>query len=128
MNPQKQEEVTGGSNQLILDNMKRMSEYGIPLTIRTPIVPGYTDSQENIGGIAAFVSGLPTVNEYELLPYHNFGESKYAALGKTFDLQDVEPPSEEKMLQLTKIANTVLNRHGKYSFYMKDNKKEGIQC
>ncbi len=75
-------EATGRSNQLILDNIRRISEYGVPLTIRTPIVPGYTDTEENIRGIAEFVSGLDTVTEYELLRYHNFGESKYAALGR----------------------------------------------
>ena len=56
------------------------------------------------------------MTEYELLRYHNFGESKYAALGKTYDLKGVELPSDEEMLELTGIANTVLNKHGKYSF------------
>ena len=126
IDPQKHEEVTGRSNQPILDNIRRISEYGVPLTIRTPIVPGYTDTEENMKGIAEFVSGLDTVTEYELLRYHNFGESKYAALGKTYDLKGVQPPTDEKMLELTRIANAVLNKHGKYSFFMKDNKKEGI--
>ena len=126
IDPQKHEEATGRSNQLILDNIRRISEYGVPLTIRTPIVPGYTDTEENIRGIAEFVSGLDTVTEYELLRYHNFGESKYAALGKTYDLKGVELPSDEEMLELTGIANTVLNKHGKYKLFMKDNKKEGI--
>lgn len=128
IDPQKHEAVTGRSNKLILDNMKRISEYGIPLTIRTPVVPGYTDTPENIKGIAEFICQLPTVREYELLRYHNFGESKYAALGRTYDLKGTEPPSDEKMMQLTGIANAVLNKYGKYSFYMKDNKKEGIKC
>ncbi len=48
IDPQKHEEATGRSNQLILDNIRRISEYGVPLTIRTPIVPGYTDTEENI--------------------------------------------------------------------------------
>lgn len=128
MDPQIHKEVTGQSNELILNNVKRISEYGIPLTIRTPVVPGYTDSQENIEEIAEFVCGLPTVKEYELLRYHNFGESKYAALGKTYGLRGVAPPSDEKMKELTAIANAVLNKYGKYSFYMQDNKKEGIKC
>lgn len=126
IDPKKHEEITGRSNDLILSNIKKISAYGIPLTIRTPIVPGYTDSQENIRGIAEFVSTLPTVKEYELLPYHNFGESKYGALGKPYLLKGVQPPSDEKMLELTKLANTILNEHGKYSFFMKENKKEGI--
>lgn len=128
IDPQRHKEVTGASNELILENVKRIAEYGIPLTIRTPIVPGYTDSQENIKGIAEFTSKLTTVKEYELLRYHNFGESKYAALGRTYELKGVQPPSDEKMLELTGIANAVLNKQGKYCFYMKDNKKEGMKC
>lgn len=128
LDPQKHEEVTGKSNKLILENVKRISEYGMPLTIRTPIVPGYTDSEENIKGIAEFVTQLPTVKEYELLRYHNFGESKYGALGRAYDLKGLQPPSDEKMLKLTEMANNVLNKYGKYSFFMKDNKKEGIKC
>lgn len=126
LDPLKHKEITGKSNELILDNIKRISDYGMPLTIRTPVVPGYTDSEENIRGIAEFVAQLPTVKEYELLRYHNFGESKYGALGRVYDLKGVQPPSDEKMLELTKIANNILNKYDKYSFFMKDNKKEGI--
>lgn len=128
IDPKKHEAITGKSNDLILENIKRISQYGIPLTIRTPIVPGYTDSEENIKGIAEFVSQLPTVKEYELLRYHNFGESKYGALGREYALKGIQPPSDERMLEFTEIANGVLNKHGKYSFFMKDNKKEGIKC
>ncbi len=41
-------ELTGAGNALILNNIKKISEYGIPLTIRTPIEPGLTDREENI--------------------------------------------------------------------------------
>lgn len=126
LDPQKHKEITGKSNELILDNIKKFSDYGMPLTIRTPVVPGYTDSEENIREIAEFVAQLPTVKEYELLRYHNFGESKYGALGRVYDLKGVQPPSDEKMLELTEIANNILNKYDKYSFFMKDNKKEGI--
>ena len=124
--PVRHKEVTGESNELILDNIRRISQYGIPLTIRTPVVPGYTDSEENIRDIARFVSELDSAKEYELLKYHNLGESKYTALGKEYALKGTEPPTDEKMLELTQIANVILNKRGKYSFYMKDNKKEGI--
>ena len=128
MDSQRHKEITGGSNELILKNIKRISQTGIPMTIRTPVVPGYTDMEENIRAIAEFVSGLASVKEYELLRYHNFGESKYKALGKEYELKGVEPPTDEEMLRLAGIANDILNKHGKHSFYMKDNKKEGIQC
>ncbi|MBQ4649770.1 MAG: glycyl-radical enzyme activating protein [Firmicutes bacterium] len=126
---QKHKEIIGAGNELILENIRKISEYGIPITIRTPVVPGYTDEPENIAGIAEFISTLPTVKEYELLAYHNLGESKYAALGKEYLLKGVKPPSDEDMIKLVKLANSILNKYGKKCFYMKDNKKEeGTKC
>lgn len=120
--------ITGANNELILNNIRKISEFGLPITIRTPVVPGYTDSVENIKGIAEFITMLPTVREYELLVYHNLGESKYASLGKEYELKGVEPPSDEQMRELVKQANCVLRPYGKQCFYMKDNNKEVITC
>lgn len=120
--------VTGFGNEQILENIQRISAFGIPLTIRTPVVPGYTDSPENIAGIAKFITALPTVSEYELLVYHNLGESKYGALGKDYALKGVTPPTEDDMLALTKLANGILQPYHKSCFFMKDNRKEGLPC
>lgn len=128
MDSQRHKAVTGFDNALILENIKRISDFGIPITIRTPVVPGYTNQPENIAGIAEFVKTLPTAKEYELLLYHNLGESKYTALGRTYPLKGVQPPTDEEMLALTKLANSILMPYGKQCFYMKDNKKEGITC
>lgn len=128
IDPDMHEKVTGFRNDLILENIRKISEYGIPLTIRTPVVPYYTDSPENIAGIARFVATLPSVSEYELLVYHNLGESKYGALGRPYVLTGTKPPTDEEMLALTKLANDILRPHNKKCFYMKDNRKEGVLC
>lgn len=120
--------ITGFGNELILENIQKISAYGIPLTIRTPVVPGYTNSPENIAGIARFVAALPSAAEYELLVYHNLGESKYGALGRAYALKGTTPPTDEEMLALTKLANRILRPVHKSCYYMKDNKKEGIIC
>ncbi len=118
--------LTGVSNELILDNIKRISEFGIPITIRTPVVPGYTDSQENIEGISKFISTLPTVREYELLQYHNFGEPKYHALGRPYALKEVKAPSDQEMNDLVRCANRILQPLKKECYWTKNNKKEVI--
>lgn len=125
---EKHKQITGYDNQLILENVRRISQYGIPMTIRTPIVPGYTDAPENIRAIAEFLLTLPSVTEYELLVYHNLGESKYGALGRPYPLKGTEPPSDEQMRELVRLANSILNKQGKHCFYIKDNKKEEITC
>ena len=89
--------ITGMGNEIILSNIKKISESGMPMTIRTPIVPGYTDSVENITSIAKFITELASVKEYELMVYHNLGAPKYTALGREYELQDVKAPMDEDM-------------------------------
>lgn len=125
---EKHKAITGYGNELILDNIRMISQSGIPMTIRTPVVPGYTDAPENIQAIAKFVLTLPSVTEYELLVYHNLGESKYGALGRPYELKGIESPTDDEIRELVKLANCILNKHGKHCFYMKDNKKEEITC
>ena len=120
-------ELTGVGNEMILENIRKISDFGIPITIRTPIIPGLNDSAENIRGIAEFIRTLPQVTEYELLPYHQFGVNKYRALGRTYALAGVEPPTDEAMRNLVREANLILRGSGKTCFYTKDNRKETIQ-
>ena len=45
IDPAKHKEFTGVSNKLILENlMKVFSIFRLPIVIRVPIIPGYTDS------------------------------------------------------------------------------------
>ncbi len=127
IDPGKHKAMTGEDNALILENIRRISEAGIPITIRTPIVPGYTDTRENIEGIAEFISTLPTVREYELLQYHNFGEPKYKALGRPYALKSVIPPTEQEMNDLVRRANQILQPFHKECYWTKNNEKEVIK-
>ena len=124
INSDEHEKITGVRNEVILSNIKRISEDGIPIIIRTPIIPGYTDDKENIEGISRFVRELPSVKEYELLAYHKLGESKYEALGRNYNLIAVNPPSDEEMNELTAIANGILRGTNKQCFWTKDNTKQ----
>lgn len=116
--------LTGAGNETILNNLDAISGQSIPITVRTPVVPGLNDAKENIAGIASLIKDIPSVREYELLPYHNLGSGKYASLGRSYDLQGVSPPTEEQMIQLVKLSNQILHPFGKQCFYTKKNKKE----
>ena len=115
------EELTGSGNELILKNLKLIAQHVDYITVRTPVIPGLNDSVENIRGIAEFIKDIPSIKEYELLPYHQFGVNKYKALGKPYELEDVEPPSDDEIRNLTGNANDVLEGSGKECFYTKDN-------
>ena len=46
-----------------------------------PLVPGVTDTDENLRAIAAHVRSLPRRPPVELLPYNRAAGGKYAACG-----------------------------------------------
>ncbi len=88
-------QYTGVGNQLILQNLKYISETGIPVAIRFPMIPGMNDSEENLMQMAQFVRELKQYEELFVLPYHVYGKSKYEALGREYSLSDVKVPSKE---------------------------------
>lgn len=119
-------ELTGQGNEAVLANIRRIAAFGVPLTARTPVIPGYTDSIDNIAGISEFVAATPGIEGYELLSYHNFGQSKYQSLGRPYALRDVQSPSDEEMRLLVRHANRILKKTGKECFFVKDNQREVI--
>ncbi len=79
-------EFTGAGNRLILDNFKRVRERGVPVWVRVPLVPGHTDSDENLAAIHEFVGPLKKGEKICLLPYNPVAGGKYAAIGETYPL------------------------------------------
>jgi pyruvate formate lyase activating enzyme len=99
-------ELTGVPNELILENVKKASKMR-PIIIRIPLIPGYSDSEENLVNTAKFVANLgDNFLRIELLPYHRFGIGTYEQLGRIYELKDVEPPSEEYMQKLKEIIES----------------------
>ena len=88
---------TGTDNAIVLKNAAEIDELGIPLIVRTPLIPGVTDSDENLLAIAEFVSKLKNVSIYELLNFNPLGESKYKALARSNSCSDARPLSAEKL-------------------------------
>ena len=79
-------------------------ESGIELIIRTPVIPGFNDTEEEILAISRFAASLPGVKEHHLLPYHRLGQDKYDGLGRAYSMKGIEPPSRERMEYLLSVA------------------------
>lgn len=106
--PIRHEDVTGQGNQVVFENAPRIAEFmhrrNRRLVVRIPIVPGLTDSTDNVESIADFVrERMRGVSTIELLPYHRLGRGKYADVGKEYFLADLEPPTEGQMRPLREI-------------------------
>lgn len=88
------------TNRPILENFKRLACLGKPIIVRIPVVPGYTDSDDNIDGIGELLSGLDSVQRVDLIAFHNFAVSKYAVLNKDNLLGTIPLPAEQEMLRI----------------------------
>jgi pyruvate formate lyase activating enzyme len=75
---------TGCDNKVILNNLKILSVSGKPFVIRVPLVPGVTDTDENLAAIAQTIRGLPGLLYVSLLPYNQAAGSKYQYAGMEF--------------------------------------------
>ncbi|MFN2236766.1 MAG: glycyl-radical enzyme activating protein [Anaerolineales bacterium] len=89
---------TGVSNQLILQNLKRLAWSGAHIQIRMPLIPEINDDVDNLKGMAVFLAELPNISSVELMAYHQIAEAKYQALGMEYHLKETSPPSKTAML------------------------------
>jgi pyruvate formate lyase activating enzyme len=96
---------TGISLKTVLANAREIAKTKKPIWIRTPVIPGYTDAEENIRRISRFIKfELPTVERYDLLAFNNVCATKYRRLDRHWELEQESLISEEKMERLTSIA------------------------
>ncbi|MEJ8734446.1 glycyl-radical enzyme activating protein [Mediterraneibacter sp. ICN-202921] len=105
MDPDKHKEFTGKGNQRMLENAGKIAASGqTELSIRIPVIPGFNDTEQEIRDIARFAKEIGHVRRIHLLPYHRLGQDKYAGLGRTYLMGDVEPPENAKMELLLQAA------------------------
>jgi len=106
MDSARHKEVTGVSNELILENLeKTVKKPGLKVWIRRPIILGFNDSKDELEELCRFVLTLgPTVEKISLLPFHKFAELKYTATGKVYPYHDVPILSDERVEELRRLV------------------------
>lgn len=100
--------VTGQQLDPTLDFARRLADLGKEVWVRFVLVPGLTDPEENIGGVAAFAASLGNVSRVDVLPFHKLGQAKWEALGREFTLADTPAPSPEQV----RAARGIFAAHG----------------
>ena len=97
INSNKHFDLVGVSNSPILGNLEKLSrQEGKKVIVRVPIIPGYTDSDENVFGIAEFIKSLG-LEKISLLSFNKMSGSKYKAIGKHYNLDNTVPLTRKKM-------------------------------
>ena len=98
---------TGAGCELIKHNLLRLGSLGKPYIVRTPMIPGATDSEENVAAIAAFLRTADqkgNMMHYELLNFNPLGETKYRSLMMKNIFEGARPLSEARMRRLQAVA------------------------
>jgi pyruvate formate lyase activating enzyme len=102
MDDELHQKYTGVSNKKIHQNLKTIDEAGNKIFIRVPVVPGVTDSKENLSATRDFIATLSNVLEIDLLPYHRAGEGKYKKFNKENKLYNIVIPENGYMEEIKK--------------------------
>ncbi len=91
--------LTGRSNAPVLDFATYLSELKKPMRIRQVLLPGYTDTEEQLASFGRLLSRFDNIEKIEILPYHTLGKSKYEALGIPYPLDSVDPLTEKDAIR-----------------------------
>jgi pyruvate formate lyase activating enzyme len=114
-------QFTGVSNELIMENFGHVANWtarsAAPrLWIRTPIIPGYTDSQDNILALGKIIGTVlasgARVERWELAAFNNLCVSKYLSLGLLWQLRDlplIKKSDSATLLTAAKEASGLLD-------------------
>ncbi len=86
-------QFTGSGNERILDNFQWLSSQIAShpekqLWVRTPLIPGATDTAENLHALGAYLAQHPAVSRWELCAFNNVCRDKYEKLGLSWTYAD----------------------------------------
>ena len=100
---QKHKEATGAGNELIITNLRKLAALGKLNEVRTPVIPGFNDSPEDICAIRDIVRTFDGEIKYTLLPFHKICEGKYISQGRPFPAAAIPEPTKEQMELLNNL-------------------------
>lgn len=84
--PELHKKYTGVDNGWILGNAEWLKSSGKAHIFRTPLIPGITDTRENLAAVGAIAGD----SEHQLLPYNELAGAKYPMLGEEFPYESFE--------------------------------------
>lgn len=97
-------ELTGLSNQKILQFAKYLDTKNIDVWVRHVVVPGITQNDEFLFKLGNFLGELKNIKALDTLPYHVMGTSKYKEMNLDYPLDGIEPLEKEDAIKArTKI-------------------------
>ncbi|MBQ7284539.1 MAG: glycyl-radical enzyme activating protein [Oscillospiraceae bacterium] len=97
------EKFIGVDNDLILENLKKLSADGARINIRIPTVVGVNATEEFMTDVVNYLKGNSiSVAQVNLLPYHNTGKHKYSKLDREYDTDGIMEKLSAESMELFK--------------------------
>ena len=103
LDPKRHLDLVGKELGPSLDFARRLAELRRPIWLRFVLVPGWTDSNEDVEQMAEFLTSLGNCERVDILPFHQMGRFKWERLGLEYSLADVEPPGAEAVERVSDI-------------------------
>lgn len=110
--PQGYQEITGQPMDRFNAFLAAAQQKGTPLWLRHVVVPGLTDGEEHLAGLADYVAGLKHVQRVELLPYHTLGVHKYQVMGLPYPLEGTPPMEGARLEEWSRRINERITPNG----------------
>jgi glycyl-radical enzyme activating protein len=102
MDPVAHKKGTTVSNELIVENLRKLLILGKNVVLSLPLIPGFNSAKEDLEQIAVF-AGQSGAQELRILPYHRYGRGKYKKLGKKYPLEDLRVMDAEDVDQAKEV-------------------------
>jgi pyruvate formate lyase activating enzyme len=98
MDPEAHRELAGAPLEPVLESARLIASKGKRLWVRTPVIPGCTDSEENIAAIGRFLERECSPERWDLLAFNNTCGKKYERLDMVWSL-DGKPLLERAVME-----------------------------
>ncbi|WP_299264638.1 glycyl-radical enzyme activating protein [uncultured Leptotrichia sp.] len=96
MDSGKHKKYTAVSNEIILENLTKLSKWHKKIIMRFPFIKGVNDDEKNIHETAKFLKKLNLL-EVNILPYHTMGLEKYRKLRMPYPMKTLEKHTQEEL-------------------------------
>ncbi len=98
--------LTTQSNKRTIRFACHLSDEGKSMWIRHVLVPGVTDSYQDLLELGQFIGTLDHVQKLELLPYHRMGIYKWQQLKLPYPLEGISAPTEDQIERAYRLIDT----------------------
>ena len=105
MNSGTHKKYTAVSNEIILENLTKLSKWHKKIIMRFPFIKGVNDDEKNIHETAKFLKKLNLL-EVNILPYHTMGLEKYRKLRMQYPMKTLEKHTQEELNNALQIMKS----------------------